>query len=540
MVATIEPPLSIARLKWLDFRDAAQYANRFAQLLEAIEHDRLDFEGGQIRLRANLQPIDYDEPARHLARFTGREWVLPEIERWLASSARRVLWITGEAGIGKTALSAWLCERRPEIGGAHYCRYANANHSDRKALLSLAWQLSTQLPDYAGSLNASALEGIAGETSLGGLFDRLFVGPFTHGFPMPGRCVVLLIDALDAANGLASLIGSRVEPRARMAAAHRHQPSDEDQINMALQALDPWMLEAGRPENREDIVTYLRRELRANDATIESILEKSEGLFLYVSMVREEIDAGRLSLQDVDAFPRGLGGIYHAFFQRYFPDRQDYRQRWRPVIETVCAARQPLPLDEASRLFPEFTTRTNHQWARFVVSVGLRPFHQLVRDQVTDASRAGVYVVRTSAGHERLAAEGWRLYESDAMRPYYSAHLPAHLAECGRPRELETLLLDPAWMEAKLEAVGLDALLADYEHRKESPSLELVQGPLLLSAHVLARDTREFASQMVGRLLLHDELVVLWSDWLRSHAGRGFVHCGRPSARPRRLSCARW
>jgi hypothetical protein len=49
--------------------------------------------------------------------------------------------------------------------------------SDRKALLSLAWQLSTQLPDYEARLNASALEGIAGETNRAALFDRLFVAP---------------------------------------------------------------------------------------------------------------------------------------------------------------------------------------------------------------------------------------------------------------------------------------------------------------------------------------------------------------------------
>ena len=88
-----------------------------------------------------------------------------------------MLWITGEAGIGKSALAAWLCERRPEIAAAHYCRCGNAGRSDRKALLSLAWQLSTQLPDYEARLNASALEGIAGETNRAALFDRLFVAP---------------------------------------------------------------------------------------------------------------------------------------------------------------------------------------------------------------------------------------------------------------------------------------------------------------------------------------------------------------------------
>lgn len=127
MVSTVEPPLSICRIQYLDVRDCVpadqhepRYAAQFATLLDAIDHDRLDFEGVQARLQRFLPPIEYDEASRHLPRFTGRAWVMQEVEAWLASglaSPRRVLWITGEAGIGKSALAAWLCDRRPEIAG---------------------------------------------------------------------------------------------------------------------------------------------------------------------------------------------------------------------------------------------------------------------------------------------------------------------------------------------------------------------------------------------------------------------------------------
>ena len=40
--------------------------------------------------------------------------------------------------------------------------------------------------------------------------------------------------------------------------------------------------------------------------------------------VREELQAGRLSLDRVDEFPRGLGGIYAQFFERRFPDANEY------------------------------------------------------------------------------------------------------------------------------------------------------------------------------------------------------------------------
>jgi len=509
MVSTVEPPLSICRIQWVDFR--ADYAAGLARLREAIEQGRLDFEGAQARLRSYLPPIEYDEAARHLPRFTGRAWAMAEVARWLASGVR-VLWITGEAGIGKSALAAWLCDRRPEIAGVHYCRYGNANRSDRKGLLSLAWQLTTQLPDYESRLNASALDAIGGETNLRGLFDRLFVEPFGGHFPAPERGVVLLVDALDEAtekggNELAALIGSewgRTPEWLRLIVTSRPH---EAAINSALQALDPWVLEAGRAENWEDIREYLRGFV-GDGAAVEAIAEKSEGLFLYVWWVREEVEAGRLSLANVGAFPRGLGGIYNEFFRRYFPGVREYGERWRPVIETICAARQPMALDELWALFPGFYDAS--EIASGLGSLfpdsggGVRPFHQSLRDWVT-SDRAGAYVVRVDRGHARLAEEGWRGYESGGMGGYFVLHLPAHLAACQRKGDLAKLLLDAGWVRSKLARADVSALLGDYEYLREDESCALMRDAIRLSAHVISGHPEELASQLVSRLLAYQD-----------------------------------
>ena len=145
----------------------AHYAKQFEQLLKALTEKRVPFEGVQQRLLNYLNPVTYDDDLnRHLARFTGRERVMTEVEEWLASS-RRVLWITGEAGVGKSALAAWLCDKRPEIAAYHFCRFGNRDRVDaRKALFSLAYQLSTQLPVYQDRLNASSLDKTVVETNL--------------------------------------------------------------------------------------------------------------------------------------------------------------------------------------------------------------------------------------------------------------------------------------------------------------------------------------------------------------------------------------
>jgi WD40 repeat protein len=538
MVAMVEPPLSICRIQYLDIRDCLpvdehqeKYKSKFDQLLQAIEHNRLDFEGVQTRLLNYLDPLPWEaEVSQHLARFTGREWAVTELERWLADPRRRVLWITGEAGVGKSALAAWLSAHRPEIAAFHACRYGNSDRvNPRKALSSIAYQLSTQLPHYQQRLNATNLDALRGEASAQAVFERLFVGPLGGHLPAPERPLAMLIDGLDEAtenrrNELASIIGtelSKTPPWLRLIVTSRPY---EEAVRGPLQGLDPWKLEAGREENIQDIRSYLRRELRPfsvnaepSQETVERIIEKSEGLFLYVSWVRQELAEGNLALTELGKFPQGLGGIYISFFQRCFPDPEKYATTYRPVLEAICAAREPLEADYLAHLFSwsVYVKRdiTKAFGSLFPVSGGrIRPFHQSVRDWLTDENRAGDYFTVVDAGHRRLADYGMRLYGIGVaeMGRYSVTHLPAHLAACGRNGELRGLLLDPDWMEAKLKATDVTALISDYDYllspHVTQESLLLVQGALRLSAHAIGPDPRQFASQMVGRLLPYQEV----------------------------------
>jgi hypothetical protein len=69
--------------------------------------------------------------------------------------------------VGKSALAAWLCNKRPEVAAYHHYRLGNIDRVDaRKALFSLAYQLSTQLPVYQDRLNASPLDKVVVEANL--------------------------------------------------------------------------------------------------------------------------------------------------------------------------------------------------------------------------------------------------------------------------------------------------------------------------------------------------------------------------------------
>ncbi len=84
--------------------------------------------------------------------------------------------------------------------------------------------------------------------------------------------------------------------------------------------------------------------------------------------------------------------------------------------------------------------------------------------------------------------------------------LPYHLDKCDGREQLRRLLLDFDWMQGKLKATDISSLVADYNYLgKEDSVTRMVQGALQLSAHILAQDTTQLASQLLGRLVVDDE-----------------------------------
>jgi hypothetical protein len=111
-------------------------------------------------------------------------------------------------------------------------------------------------------------------------------------------------------------------------------------------------------------------------------------------------------------------------------------------------------------------------------------------------------ISNTSELHGRLVDSWPNWYEL----PYEYAWrwLTWHLAQAGRKTDLERILWDPMFVQAKLHATDVNGLIAAYEYLKPSRETELMQGALRLSAHVIARTPEEFASQIVGRLLPYE------------------------------------
>jgi len=552
MVKQCEPPLSICRIQWLDMQDCVpvrerteKYKAKFARLLEALEEDRIDFEGVQMRLIQRLSPLHFDaDILLHLKRFTGRQWVFDRIDAWLSDAkSSRVFWITGKPGVGKTAIAAWLCANRGEIAAFHLCRHGHVEKSNpQKAILSIAYQLSSQLPDYQERLNSLDLEKIITIESPRTIFDNLIVQPLTV-IPEPNRNFAVLIDALDEAtangkNELASFIASEFDKTPdwlRLIITSRPEP----EVMHPLQALTPYVLDASTPENEEDIRAFLKKELKTftegkevEAYVIDKIFQKSEGIFLYVEYIRRELQEKRLSLNEVDIFPQGLGGIYAQFFERKFSDIDKFKKNYRPVLELIAAAREPLEVEYLASLFGwkiyDKKDMLDAFGSLFSVSNNrIQPFHKSIIDWLTDLSKAGNYFVSAEEGHKRLADQGWKEYQSGAggMSSYSVIYLPAHISMLGRKDDLRKLLFDFSWIHTKLEVAEVNSLISDYNFISDDRTLSLVQSAIQLSAHILTQDKMQLQSQLYGRLMGQDaheikallDQIMNWNKilWLR-------------------------
>lgn len=139
-----------------------------------------------------------------------------------------------------------------------------------------------------------------------------------------------------------------------------------------------------------------------------------------------------------------------------------------------------------------------------------RLFHQSLRDYLGDIGRSGRFACPSADTHGAIADTYWHTFDQTAARrawnncdTYGLAHLPAHLDAAGAGERLRKLRFDYDWLQTKLDRLGANALLADFNLSRESAddaTMRLVRA-LEQGAHVLAQDPMQLAAQLSGRLM---------------------------------------
>jgi WD40 repeat protein/serine/threonine protein kinase len=494
--------------------------------------------GRRVSRKWLVEPWDFTPLlVEKLRGFTGREWLFQEIEEWRAKGSTPVLLLVGEPGIGKSAIIAALVHRDP---GGHVLAY-HCCRSDTPATLEpggfvrgLAAMFSSTLDEYAAVLKQPTITNFLqnSDTDPISAFEAAILGPL-HNIrqPEPGRCY-MLIDSLDEAltrirrPTIVDVMSTRLDrlpPRLRIVATTRSDPSVLGQ----LRSLRADILNAQDPRNQDDVCRFVQNRLtepilrdkmkvggRTPVAVANDLLKSSAGNFLFVTAALDAVENGQLTFDQLENLPPGLSSLYEIFFHRLFRDAGVDFGVPRQVLETVAAAREPLTREQIATMTGLDAEGLPHIFARLAPFVPASEsryslFHKSLFDWLTgwdtlqDQPFAGPYHANLQKGRIRITNWCWGEYQRGApdMCLYCLRHLPAHLHQVGRHQLLETVLSDYDFLQAKLQATDVIALIADYEYLPEGADLRLVQSAVQLSAHVLARDHRQLAGQLTGRLL---------------------------------------
>ncbi|CAK4111316.1 unnamed protein product [Aphanomyces euteiches] len=435
MIRQCEIPLSICRIQWLDMSDVcsfnatpwdihdARYTTRQRQLIAALNGQiGLDQEGQQARLFSLLSPFSFQSQISAVTQgYVGRDWVLDEFDIWVKSppsDARRVFLITGVIGSGKSALAARIIQTRPEIVAFHLASHeGEQTQNGRRCVLNLVYQLTTQLPAYANVLNSQKdpLEEVVFVKSLADLVQDLLITPLET-IARPPSTMVILIDGIEcftnADDNLLAMLTtslSRWPNWIRFIFTSREDPKVQSMLQPYM--VPPVALDPQCGPSKRDVRLYLETSLSQDDDdvpphVIDTLLERTQGLFLYARHLVNAFASGQLTLDNLDNVPTTMGGFLQQTFATQFPAIDKYKNEIRPILEVVCAANEPLTLEALSSIMHldvYATQKVKSDFGSlFLLGEGgiVMPFHLSLLDWLKDPESAGDYFVDVCHGHE--------------------------------------------------------------------------------------------------------------------------------------------
>ena len=392
-----------------------------------------------------------------------REWVFDRVQNWLddRSSQNRVMVISGNAGMGKSVVSAVICQRMQEAGrlsGSHFCQFNNLRYSKPQLMIqSLACHLSHALPEYKRAVVEQLSRNLGTDLNYIGveeLFALLFKEPLSA-VGDPGRNMLMVIDGLDESEyqGRNELLDVIANQFCKLPIWIRFLVTTRPALNIAekLKHLKPLELKSNDAENVEDVRAVFQKNLEhvvklGNlDEYVKKLVLKSEGLMLYahflVLLITENPSIFHEGDLD-DSLPLGIFSFYHSYFKRLecelCEDLHMKEEHFLSLLSAVAASREPLPVGFVSKVLVPGNNSplTRRKVLRALNSVSallpvrddcLHVIHKSVQDWLTDVSCYGEheFLMDENEGHRALAALSADELENLKLKGVYNMQFSA-------------------------------------------------------------------------------------------------------------------
>ncbi|KAJ3127419.1 hypothetical protein HK098_006408 [Nowakowskiella sp. JEL0407] len=390
-----------------------------------------------------------------------RLWLIKSLFEFLNSnSSERVLWIQGNAGVGKSVMAGLVAdelEKRNLLAGMFFAKHDDVHrNSARNLLKTLCYQLCRWNADFGRCVldvlkgSTTAGEVLSERASIEKMFANLILKPLQKiaEINREQSTIVLVVDALDE-TGVA---GFRSDILQVFGVHSKKLPSfvrilittrPSADILKAFDKLSTKVIEPTSKNNYDDANIFAKGFLKkkmpsAADIEVGSklLVEKSGGLFVWLYMACKSLsELEVVTLDDINNLKEGgdqaaLDSLYSSTFDRIF-GFEEYTEMIT-MLATIVLSYEPLRTEEISSLLhiPLNKAEEIVEKLRQVLYINdegvISIFHKSVTDYLTDPSRCHDtrFAIDAKKFHEIITGKSLILLNNHLT--YNIANLPLH------------------------------------------------------------------------------------------------------------------
>ena len=283
-----------------------------------------------------------------------RKWFFHDFKEWLDDEKSRIMILTAGPGVGKSVLSARICELYEDSGQLAACHFCDFTTSDYRDPYRILQSLASQMCDNVDGFRDNLTEALSREHSRESLSDtfRVLLNDPLHALDTT-EPMLIVVDALDESktpfkSELLDLISDQF-PHLPKWVKIFISSRPELQVREKLQHLNPVEIRPDDDKHNLDLKQFIECYFPSiNKSTIESLVSKCQGSFLYAYyLVKVHVNLGSNPNVNVH-IPKGISGFYEKQFERLKKDLQCYEQKtgvsiFKSFVNVVAASKERLP-----------------------------------------------------------------------------------------------------------------------------------------------------------------------------------------------------
>ena len=252
-----------------------------------------------------------------------REWFFDELSSWFTDEESGVMILTAGPGVGKSVLSAKVCElfkQRGQLAAYHFCDYRNSECTNPSSILQ---SLASQICDNVDGFRDKLTEILGHEHSQGSLSEafRVLLHDSLHALDRR-EPMLIVVDALDESkthdkSEFLELISDEF-PELPKWIKILISSRPELQVKKKLEHFNPVEIHPDDYDHEQDLKHFLRSRLPdLSEYNIKELVWNCEGSFLYAYYLVKElremnfVDEANIS----DYAPKGISSFYEKQFK---------------------------------------------------------------------------------------------------------------------------------------------------------------------------------------------------------------------------------